>query len=173
MPGKRKGIPRSVKVPLADRLAAMSVPEPNSGCILFDGPVMTTGYGVIGRGGRGGQTIGAHRAAWELRHGPIAKGMVVCHKCDVPLCVNADHLFLGTHADNMADMVRKKRHCYGVKNPMSKLTAEQVAEIRAVHGGKAWKNRWGAKEIASQYNVRRAHLSRIVLGQRWKSEPKP
>lgn len=56
-----------------------------------------------------GKSMGAHRAAWIRAHGPIPKGLVVCHKCDNGLCVNIDHLFLGTMKDNMQDCSRKGR----------------------------------------------------------------
>ncbi len=58
---------------------------------------------------RGGQQWLHHRFVWTEHNGPIPKGMCVCHHCDEPACINPDHLFLGTHQDNMQDMINKKR----------------------------------------------------------------
>jgi hypothetical protein len=84
------------------RFHAKYIPEPNSGCWLWDGWVNGRGYGRFGKGL-------AHRISWELHRGPIPAGMNICHKCDVPPCVNPDHLFLGTQTDNMRDCARKGR----------------------------------------------------------------
>lgn len=91
---------------LAD-IADRSVPEPNTGCWLWMLSVNDDGYGTTAIGRTG---VLAHRAAFQFSAGTlIPDGMNVLHRCDTPSCVNPDHLFLGTHTDNMRDMVRKGR----------------------------------------------------------------
>lgn len=81
--------------------------ETEDGCWIWNGHVVNTGYGIICIGNR---NIPAHRYAYELSTGQAPpKNMLVCHKCDVPRCVNPAHLFLGTHKDNVDDMVAKGR----------------------------------------------------------------
>jgi hypothetical protein len=86
-----------------------TIPEPNSGCLLWEGAVQRYGYGHIRVGGRKGRNVSVHRLVWEEANGPIPLGLHVLHQCDVPACVNINHLFLGTHSDNMRDMWNKGR----------------------------------------------------------------
>lgn len=83
----------------------------DSGCHEFNGCRNEHGYGAM-RGGDG-RTVLAHRLAWELANGPVPEDMCVCHRCDNPPCCNLDHLFLGTHADNMRDRDAKGRTLRG------------------------------------------------------------
>jgi hypothetical protein len=83
------------------------IPEPNSGCWLFDGWLNEGGYGMMRGPDRNGVMV--HRVAWEEANGPIPDGLHVLHHCDVRACCNVAHLFLGTQADNNRDMTAKGR----------------------------------------------------------------
>lgn len=105
-------------------------------CWLWTGATLRFGYGVIGRAGRGTGTMLVHRLSWELSHGAIPAGQCVLHQCDVPNCVNPEHLFLGTYADNNHDMWKKGRGGSGFfgksgrNHPRAKLTTKQISNIR-------------------------------------------
>jgi hypothetical protein len=94
--------------PIADRFWEKVPDRPDVGCWLWTAATGPKGYGVF-QLGRGEGTTGAHRLAYELAYGKIPDGMFACHRCDVPACVRPSHLFLGTNADNAADMGAKSR----------------------------------------------------------------
>jgi len=82
-------------------------------CWVWQGARMRNGYGVVKVEGWACKTTGAHRVAYTLTHGPIPAGLLVCHRCDVKLCVNPAHLFLGTYLENNQDCRAKGRGSHG------------------------------------------------------------
>lgn len=99
-----KGRPNLSSV--ADVLAHNSQFVTECGCQIWTAATSMKGYGQFNKGGK---DYLAHRASWTISHGPIPAGLWVLHRCDTPPCINPDHLFLGTAADNTADMIRKGR----------------------------------------------------------------
>lgn len=106
----------------------------------------------------------SHRVFFEAKHGKIPDGMCVCHKCDVPSCVNPDHLFVGTVADNNADMRRKGRasgnRTNGERHHRAKFTDEQAIKIRS--------DPRGSSEIAREYGVHHSTIFYLKSGKNWK-----
>lgn len=92
-----------------ERFESKTMPEPNTGCWFFLNAIKPSGYCYFKFAGEGARLL-AHRASYKIYKGEIPKGMLVLHDCDNRLCVNPDHLFLGTHKDNTQDMIRKGRH---------------------------------------------------------------
>lgn len=118
-------------LPLRDRFDLYVNPEPNTGCHLWSGTTDPWGYGALTVKG---VTAKAHRLAYEFECGEIPKGLSVLHRCDIRVCVNPDHLFVGTRADNMRDMWAKGRgkgSPKGSKAHAAKLTEADVLAIRA------------------------------------------
>lgn len=138
------------------KIERMSMPEPNSGCWLWLGASSPIGHGSVAVFGK---VKRAHRVSWEVYRGPIPQGMCVCHKCDNPYCVNPDHLFLGTQTDNLRDMKQKRRHAFGSKNGMARLTPEKIIAIRA--------DKRKPRFIAADYGISANHVWQIKSRARW------
>lgn len=121
------------------------------------------GYGGFRHGGRSGRCRIAHRVAFELTYGEIPDGLVICHKCDNPTCCNPNHLFQGTHADNVRDKVAKGRQHRGENHPGSKLTAKQVQSLRQRYAA----GKDTVASLASELGVHEETIRKIVNRQRW------
>lgn len=106
----------------------------------------------------------AHRLSYLFYRGDIPADMLVCHHCDVTLCVNPQHLFIGTALDNHDDMKRKGRgpRMYGHHNPQAKLTVGDIVKIRELRAQGMLQ-----REIAQRFCVRRECISKILRGNRW------
>lgn len=161
--------PGVIKASLA-RFTAKVSPEPTSGCWLWMGAFAENGYGRfwIGTTRNDGAIWQAHRAAMVLLRGVNPGRLCVCHRCDNRACVNPDHLFLGTYADNNRDMTRKGRHGYGGRrgeaSHRAKLTLAQVAEIR----DHLALGRERHCDIAARYGVATSTVAAISRGQNWR-----
>lgn len=134
----------------------------DNGCLIWTGALGShKRYGICGVAGRHWL---AHRAALFLFRGIDPQEQVVRHKCDNGLCVNIDHLELGTQKDNVADAETRgrARHPSAENHGRAKLTWEQVREIRACHAaGEA------IRALARRFPVDRTNISRIVKGKGW------
>lgn len=137
--------------------------DPFGGCWLWSGAqISNAGYGNIPIRGK---ATAASRVAWMVFRGPIPKGLVVCHKCDVRLCCNPDHLFVGTQRDNVIDMIRKGRANppRGSQTAISKLNESKVAVIR-----KLLRDGETQRSVASCYDVSDATIQAIAEWRTWR-----
>lgn len=137
--------------------------EKTEGCWYWRGALDRPGYGMTGFGGTGNK---AHRFSYELHYGPIPNGLLVCHKCDNPPCVNPEHLFVGTNADNIADMIAKGRAAIrkGELHHKAKLKDADVLSIRERYSQGGMPERG----LATIYGVSSSTIDDIVHYRRWK-----
>ncbi len=144
-------------------------------CWIWTGARTSQGYGNLRRNG---QSLGAHRLSWTLTVGPIPDGMSVLHHCDNPSCVNPNHLFIGTHLDNMRDAVSKGRFKPWnataseeelkklsqprERNGRAKLTSDQINDIRRLYSA-------GETQVAlaAHFGIARTQIGRIVRREQW------
>ena len=145
-----------------ERIIMNSAIDTNTDCWIFIGNRVKNGYGQICINGKIGI---AHRHSYVAFKGDIPGGLLVCHKCDNPSCVNPEHLFIGTHQDNSDDKIKKGRHnaAKGEKHYKSKLSATDVINIRSMAKDGLTEN-----EIAKKFNIGRGAVSSIKRRQCWK-----
>ena len=127
-----------------------------------------TWTGYISKDGYGSFTpskipIRAHRFMYQLTHGVIPPGMLICHTCDNPICVNDAHLFLGSNSDNMKDAASKGRldGKKGSDNPLAKLAEKQVLKIRSLKGTLT------TRQIAKIFDISHSHVLNIQNRKAW------
>ena len=128
-------------------------------CWLWTGCIVRGGYGQIRINGKG---VYAHRYSYEKNNGAIPEGVLVRHTCNVPSCVNPNHLVLGTHQDNMDDKVNSGRQSKGETHLSSKLTNIDVLSIR-----KRLSLGHTTRDIAKDFPVGHAQISSINTGKSW------
>lgn len=150
-------------VPISNAQRFWDRVDTSGDCWLWLGSICKGGYG---RFPLKDKTQRAHRVAWEMTYGSIPNGLFACHKCDRRACVRPSHLFLGTAADNIKDMIEKGRHACGEKTGTSRLTNEQVLEIRRLHNEGVT-----ASKISLLFHLDFSQVRRIIKREVWKHIP--
>lgn len=158
--GKRpKRFSSAITEALIAKVFERAIPEPNTGCLLWEGTATPHGYGLLGSGGRTGKTLYTHRIAFASKHGSC-EGIHVLHRCDTPSCCNPDHLFAGDPRSNTEDMLSKGRQAKGELIHTAKLDAERVVAIRL--------DPRSLSKIAADYGVDIKQIHRVKRRETWK-----
>lgn len=167
-----KPCPKSIRKPLELRFWDHVVTHVD-GCWEWLGATHPAGYGLLGRGRTKEGLVRATHVSWKLNTGEdVPKGMMVLHKCDNPPCCNPDHLFLGTHQDNVDDMLKKGRENhsglyrrYRLENNKGKVSQQQIDEIiekyqdipKRRHGRVAF-----TEALAKEYGLCKSYITKLV-----------
>lgn len=134
-------------------------------CWIWTAGKGTKGYGIFSMRHK---DYKAHRVSYEIHFGYIPEGLLVCHKCDNPSCVNPSHLFTGTHQDNVDDKNKKGRARYappfGEKHGMHKLVKSQVEDIRKIY----LNTKISQAKLGKQFSVSQSEIHNIVNYKNWK-----
>jgi len=155
MPAKRNKIP--VKERFWEKVSPLSVDE----CWEWERGLTSHGYGLIWDGMKQEK---AHRVSWELHNGPIPDGLHVLHKCDNRKCVNPNHLWIGTNAQNTADMVAKGRAAKGEKSGKAILDEICVTLIREIYAN----GKTTHLALAKFFGVGESTIANIVKRNSWR-----
>jgi len=165
-------ISRLLTTDIGSRAKPVTLEETESGCIV------STSHKVGKRGyllfKRDGKIVKGHRLVYEAYNGPIPEGLLICHKCDNRGCLNPDHFFGGTNADNLKDMAEKGRAHKpfgniwnrGEKSGNAKLTDEQASSIREKYHNGGYSQR----KLGREYGIDQARISSIVNGRSYRPE---
>lgn len=153
-------MPNPSKIINDEYFAARSTVNTNTGCVEWKLHRNKLGYGTLKYKQK---AYMAHRFHWEYKNGKIPEGLIICHKCDNPCCINIDHLFVGTYKDNSEDMKSKGRgrYYYGEEHPSSKLTEELIISIKS--------DTRSQYEIAKHFGISQSMVSQIKTNKSWSS----
>lgn len=148
------------KSSIVEKFNKYTMKDDRTDCLLWIGAKSSRGYGYLRLGK---DTRRAHRVSYELFKGKIPNGMLVCHSCDNPICVNPKHLWLGTSKDNSHDRNKKGRafKTIGETNGMSKLTKNNVIEIKSLLG------KCQLKKLLKKFNISNSHVYSIKNNHCW------
>lgn len=144
----------------AEMIEQLAFPITASGCMEFQGATNGRGYGRVGYGS---SVVYAHRYSYSVHHGHIAQGASVCHTCDNRICVNPEHLFLGTPLENMRDCAAKGRTQRGETHKHAKLSRSDVEQIIALRAA-GMRN----ADISRLFSISQSQPSAILQRKEWR-----